>query len=162
MSLLTSAATNENMKTNFRILTLAVAFCVGLALPTFAGDKHEHNATPKGGRLLDKTEPHAEFVVEKDRSITINFYNHDLKAVAATTQTVTVIADAKSGKQTIEFEKKGDVLVSKTKLPDGEGYNLVVQFKQTSDAKPQNFRFQLDLSKCGECQRAEYACNCHN
>ena len=33
----------------------------------------------------------------------------------------------------IEFEKKGDVLVSKTKLPEGDGYNVVVQFKQTTD-----------------------------
>jgi len=149
------------MKTNLRILTLAVALCAGLALPVLAAEKdHKHKATPKGGRLLDKTEPHAEFVVEKDRSVTINFYNHDMKPVAATTQDVTVIADAKTGKATLQFERKGDVLVSKTKLPDGEGYNVVVQFKQTADAKPLNLRFKLDLHTCGECKRAEYACTC--
>jgi len=71
-----------------------------------------------------------------------------------------VIADAKSGKATVEFEKKGDVLVSKTKLPEGDGYNLVVQLKQTTDAKPQNFRFKLETHLCGECKRAEYACIC--
>jgi hypothetical protein len=60
------------MKANFRILTLATALCVGLFTAN-AADKHQHKATPKGGRLLDKTEPHAEFVVEKDRSVTINF-----------------------------------------------------------------------------------------
>lgn len=108
---------------------------------------------------MEKTEPPAEFVVEKDRSITINFYNAELKPVAATTQTVTVITAGKN-KTTIEFEQKGDALVSKTKLPDGEGYNLVVQFKQSADAKPQNFRFKLDLHPCGECKRAEYACSC--
>ena len=59
---------------------------------------------------------------------------------------MTVIADAKGGKATVEFEKKGDVLVSKTKLPEGDGYNLVVQFKQTADAKPQNFRFKLETA----------------
>ena len=150
------------MKTNLRILTLATLLCASLALPSVAQDKHDHKhlVTPKGGKLLDKTEPHAEFVVEKDRTVTINFYNEEMKPIAATTQTVTVIADAKSGKETLQFEKKGDSLVSKTKLPDGEGYNVVVQFKQTADAKPVNLRFKLDMHTCGECKRAEYACSC--
>ena len=147
------------MKTQLRILTFAAALCAGLFTAN-AADKHEHKATPKGGRLLDNTEPHAEFVVEKDRSVTINFYNHDMKPIAATTQSVTVIADAKSGKATLQFEKKGDSLVSKTKLPDGEGYNVVVQFKQGATARPQNFRFSLDMHTCGGCKRAEYACTC--
>ena len=60
----------------------------------------------------------------------------------------------------MEFEKKGDALVSKTKLPEGEGYNIVVQFKQTADGKPQNIRFKLAMHTCGECKRAEYACTC--
>ncbi len=150
------------MKTNLRILTLAVALCASLALPAVAEDKHDHKhlATPKGGKLLEKTEPHAEFVVEKDRRVTINFYNDEMKPVAVTTQSVTVQADAKDGKAKLEFEKTGDALVSKTKLPEGAGYNLVVQFKQTAAAKPQNFRFKLDLATCGECKRAEYACSC--
>jgi hypothetical protein len=147
------------MKTQIRILTVAVALCVGL-FTTTAADKHEHKATPKGGRLLEKTEPHAEFVVEKDRTVTINFYNEAMKPVAVTDQTVTVIADAKSGKATLQFEKKGDVLVSKTKLPEGDGYNVVVQFKAKPDAKPQNIRFTLDMHICGGCKRAEYGCTC--
>jgi hypothetical protein len=149
------------MKTHLRILTVAVALCVGLFTATAADkDGHNHKVTPKGGRLLEKTEPHAEFVVEKDRTVTINFYNEEMKPVAATTQNVTVIADAKSGKATLQFEKKGDTLVSKTKLPEGEGYNIVVQFKQTAEAKPLNLRFKLDMHTCGECKRAEYACTC--
>ena len=149
------------MKTQLRILTLAAALCVGLFTAN-AADKHDHKhlATPKGGRVLDKTLPHAEVVIEKDRSVTINFYSEVMKPVAATTQGVTVIADAKSGKATLQFEKNGDSLVSKTKLPDGEGYNIVVQFKQTADAKPLNLRFKLDTHTCGECKRAEYACTC--
>ena len=150
------------MKTNLRLLILAAAFCTGLTLPAFAAEKHDHKhlATPKGGRLLDKTEPHAEFVVEKDRTVTINFYSEEMKPVAATTQNVTVQADAKSGKAKLEFEKKGDLLVSKTKLPEGDGYNLVVQFRQTAAAKPQNFRFKLETHTCGTCKRAEYSCIC--
>ena len=145
------------MKTS--LLTLAGVLCAGL-LTASAADAHKHLATPKGGKLLDKTEPHAEFVVEKDRTVTINFYDEKMKPVAVTTQTVTVQADAKTGKAKLEFEKKGDALVSKTKLPEGDGYNVVVQFKQTPEAKPQNFRFKYDSHTCGECKRAEYACVC--
>lgn len=144
------------MKSNLRPFALAVALSVGLT----ASAAEKSKTTPGGGRLLEKTEPHAEFVVGKDRIVTINFYDDNMKPVAATTQTVTVIADAKSGKATLEFEKKGDSLVSKTKLPEGDGYNVVVQFKQTADAKPQNFRFKLLMHTCGECQRVEYGCIC--
>ena len=145
-------------------ISLSIITALACALIVIAADKHDHDhkGGPKGGRLLDKTEPHAEFVIEKDRSVSVHFYDHDLKPVAATTQSVTVQADAKSGKTKLDFEKKGDSLVSKSKLPDGEGYNLVVQLKQTAEAKPQNFRLKLDLATCGECKRAEYACTCEH
>lgn len=147
---------------SIKLLTLTVALFAALPLlATQENHGHSHAATPKGGRALEKTSPLAELVIEKDRTVTINFYNADMKPVAATTQTVTVIANAKE-KTTLEFEKKNDVLASKTKLPEGNGYNLVVQFKQTADAKPQNFRFKLDLATCSDCKRAEYACACHH
>jgi hypothetical protein len=146
------------MKASLKLLTLAGLLCAGI-LTINAADK-KHLGGPKGGRLLEKTEPTAEFFLEKDRTVTITFYDAALKPVAAGAQTVTVIADAKDGKATVEFEKKGDVLVSKTKLPEGEGYNLVVQFKQAADAKPQNFRFKLETRICDACKRAEYACTC--
>jgi hypothetical protein len=148
------------MKTSLQIRTLALTLLITLSSQTTAAEKHLHKATPKGGRLLDKTHPHAELVVEKDRTVSIHFYTEDLKPVAASTQSVTVIADAKGGKTTLQFEKKGDSLVSKTSLPEGDGYTVVVQFKQTADAKPVNLRFKLDMHFCGECQRAEYACTC--
>ena len=146
------------MKTSLTLLTIAGALCVGL-LTLNAADK-KHLGGPKGGRLLEKTEPKAEFYLEKDRTATITFYDAALKPVPVAAQSVTVIADAKDGKKTIEFEKKGDVLVSKTKLPEDDGYNVVVQFKPTAEAKQQNLRFKLDTSTCGGCKRAEYACTC--
>jgi hypothetical protein len=147
------------MKTNLKsIILLAGALCAGLL--TVAAAEKKIEAGPKGGRILEKTSPKAEFYVEKDRSVTIAFYDANLKPVSPADQSVTVIADAKAGKAKLEFEKKGDLLVSKTKLPKGDGYNVVVQFKQTADVKPQNFRFTLDLHTCGGCKRAEYACAC--
>ena len=142
-----------------RLLFIAVALCAGFSTLNAADKKVE--AGPKGGRLLDKTNPRAEFFVEKDRTVTIAFYDEKRKPVSVSDQSVTVIADSKAGKTTLEFEKKGDALVSKTKLPEGDAYNLVVQFRPTAEAKPQNFRFKLDLSNCGGCNLAEYACSCH-
>ena len=143
------------MKT--RIITLAGVLCAGL-LTAIAAEKIEGG--PKGGRILEKTNPRAEFFVEKDKTVSINFYDASMRPVAPTNQNVTVIAEAIDGKQTLEFEKKGGALVSKTKLPEGDGYNVVVQFKQTADARPQNFRIKYDAHTCGECKRAEYACIC--
>ena len=142
-----------------RILAGALAIVCIAALALNAADKKRIGG-PKGGRLMEGTEPEAEFVVEKDHTVTIAFYDSALKPIAATEQNVTVIADASGNKTKIEFEKKGDVLVSKAKLPAGGDYNVVVQFKQKADAKPQNFRFKLDLATCGGCKRAEYACIC--
>jgi hypothetical protein len=143
------------MKTS--LLTLAGVLCAGLLTAT-AAEKVE--AGPKGGRILEKTTPKAEFFVEKDKTVSITFYDAAGKAVPPTDQSVTVVADAKDGKEKLEFEKKGDSLVSKTKLPEGEANNVVVQFKQNAAAKPQNFRFKANLSNCGGCKRAEYACTC--
>jgi len=150
----TKHATNTKLQS-----ILVTAFLLACMFATSASDK-KHLGGPKGGRLLEKTEPRAEFYVEKDRTATITFYDAALKPVAASAQTVTVIADAKDGKAKVEFERKGDALVSKTRLPEGDGYNVVVQFKQTADAKPQNFRFKLETHACAGCKRAEYACTC--
>ena len=146
------------MKTANRIITFLALISLGVATSLSAAEKK--TGGPNGGRLLEKTEPKAEFYLEKDQTVIITFYDAALKPVPAAAQSVTVIADAKDGKKTIEFAKKADVLVSKTKLPEGDGYNVVVQFKQTADAKPQIYRFNLQLSTCGECKRAEYACIC--
>lgn len=147
------------MNTNRNIIPAIFAvFCSGL-LTLDAADK-THLGGPKGGRLLEKTEPRVEFYVEKDHGVTITFYDASLKPVPASDQTVTVIAEARDGKTKVEFEKKGGVLVSKTKLPEGDGYSVVVQFRQSANAKPQNFRFKLEMHTCGGCQRAEYACTC--
>lgn len=121
---------------------------------------HKHIGGPKGGRLLENTDPRAEFYVEKDNTVTIAFYDDALKPVSVADQNVIVIAEAEGNKTQLDFEKKGEVLVSKGGLPDNDGMKLVVRFKQNADAKPLNFRFSLEKGICGECKRAEYACIC--
>lgn len=149
------------MKSLLAVFTL-VGFLLAAPTHVFAESDHDHHKVggPKGGRLLENTIPAAEFYVEKDRTVTVTFYDDMLKPVVAAEQAVTVIADAEGNKTTVEFEKKGDVLVSKIALPEAHAANLVVQFKQTADAKPVNFRFVYEDHVCGSCKRAEYACIC--
>lgn len=151
------------MRIFLTLLTLAGVFCAApVTLHAEAGHEHEHAGGPKGGRLLENTEPRAEFFVEKDNTVIITFYDDALKPVAATDQSVAIIAEINGEKTKLEFEKKGDVLVSRSALPEGDGVNLVVQLKQTADAKPENFRFTLEKGMCGMCKRAEYACICEH
>jgi len=127
------------------------------------GHDHHHKAPvggPKGGRLLENTQPHAEFFVEKDLSVTVTFYDEDLKQVSAEEQNVSVIAETDGKKTTLDFEKKGDVLASKGPLPKEHALNLVVRFQQTPDDKSHNFRFVYEDHVCDICKRAEYACIC--
>src|SRR5438128_2115542 len=146
------------MNTTLQSILIPAVLLAGLCAVSPA-DKKDLGG-PKGGRLLEKTEPRAEFYLEKDHTATITFYDAAMKPVPAAAQMVTIIADTKERKTNVEFEKKGDVLVSKTRLPDGDVYNLVLRFKPTADTKPQNFRFKLETHPCSGCKRAEYACIC--
>ncbi|MDB6110278.1 MAG: hypothetical protein JWR69_2028 [Pedosphaera sp.] len=146
------------MKTLTKTLTIGM-LVLGMNL-TQAAEKVTAGA--KGGRLLGNESPRAEFFVEKDRTVTLTFYGADMKPVPAQDQSATAIAEAPAGKTRIAFEKKGDVLVSKAPLPAGEKYTVVLQLRQTAEAKPRNFRIPLNTAICEQCQHPEYACTCHD
>jgi hypothetical protein len=151
------------MKKIYTLLTMMAILCVGSSIASAeSGHGHSHDQVlgAKGGRMLDGTNPKAELFVEKDNTVSVTFYDDQAKPVPAADQRVTVIAETGGVKTTVEFEKKGDALVSKSPLPKEHALNLVVQFKQTPEAKPVNFRFVYEDHICGECQRAEYACIC--
>lgn len=82
---------------NKTMIALAGVLCAGLLTAVAA----KIEAGPKGGRILEKTTPKAEFFVEKDKTISITFYDAAGKVVAPSAQSATVIADAKAGKQTL-------------------------------------------------------------
>jgi hypothetical protein len=123
---------------NTRILALASALCLGL-LSASAAEKKMVGG-PKGGRLLENTEPRAEFFVEKDHTVTVTFYDANLKPIPATNQAVNVVADAKGGKTKLDFEKKGAVLVSKGPLPEGDGYNVQASTRCEAAELPDQIR----------------------
>lgn len=139
------------------LLNILLALTVAIS-PALADAKVK--AGPRKGRVLEMEAKNAEFLVEKDRTVSIAFYDAAMKAMAPTAEVVAITAEAPSGKTKLEFEKKGNLLVSKTPLPAGENYTVVVQVKATADAKPKNFRIPLNLSLCKPCGNAEYACTC--
>ena len=141
------------------MLRLITVGCLIAVAATTAHAAEKIIPGPKGGKLLENTPPRAEFFVEKDGKVVITFYDAKLKPVPVAEQSLTVVAQAKR-KATLEFEKKDGALVSKTPLPEGDAYSVVVQIKAKPDAKPQNLRFRYETHACGECKRPEYACIC--
>lgn len=144
---------NSPRKLAVLLITLA-ASAVAFAAKPLAG--------PKGGRILTTEAPHAEFFVEKDRSVVVTFYGTDLKPMPVAGRVASATAEAKSGKVKLDFTEKNGALVSTNKLPDGDDYTVVVQLKDNANAKPKNYRVSYHDEVCGECKRAEYACVCED
>lgn len=142
-----------------KLTTLLTTLLIGCALPAFAQDK-KPTAGPKGGKILNEDAPRAEFFVEKDHTISLNFYGADMKPLAATTQAAVAYAEGKGGRVKLDFEKKGDALVSKGPLPEGDGYNVMVQLKSDPNAAAKSFKVNYHTEKCDKCNMAEYACIC--
>ena len=138
----------------------SIAFAVAALSATLSLHAEKIVAGPKGGRLLESEPNKAEFFVTADRKVEITFYDAALKPVDPGTQLVSVTAEPASGKAKLELEKTVTGFVSKTALPAGDPYRVVVQTRASADAKPKNFRVDLNLAMCGECQKKEYACTC--
>lgn len=144
------------MKTK-TLLSLAAALC---AVALVHAEKIVGG--PSGGRLLETEPARAEFVVGTERKAEIRFYDAALKPTAPTTQAVTITAEPTSGRVKLEVVKTEFGFATKDALPAGEPYRVVVQVRATPEAKPQNFRLDLNLGHCAGCDRAEYACTCES
>jgi hypothetical protein len=147
---------------NFRLMktTQKIAFTLFALVASATALLAKPIPGPKGGRILTTDAPHVEFFVEKDRTVTVSFYDKALKPVALSGQVVSATAEAKTGKMKLEFVEKGGALVSKAALPDGDDYTVVVQVRDNATAKPTNYRVLFHDEVCAECKRAEYACVC--
>lgn len=148
-------------------LALALLAFLSFSAAALADGDHDHDhdhdkvkAGPNGGRVIQKVEPHAEFLVKDDKKIQITFLNDDLKPVPAEAQEVTVTMGDRSAPTKLSFTKEGDVLVSDKAIPDGENLPTIVQIKVTPDAKAVTEKFNLNLAQCPDCSNKEYACTC--
>ena len=110
---------------------------------------------------MENVEPHLEFLVNEDRTVQIAALSEDLKkTVPLAEQTVSIIGGDRANPTKLELEKKGDVLVSKNTLPDGNDFPVVIQIKTTPDAANSVVKFNLNLEDCPTCDNKEYACEC--
>jgi hypothetical protein len=150
------------------IVSTVLAACA-FSFAAFAAEKphnpddHTHEkkvAGPNRGRVLTGLDPRAEFFVTADRKVQITFLDKDGKPVAPKAQVVTVTAGNRAAPTTLTFAKSGNVLVSNAALPAGNGFPTVVQIVPTPGAETVVHKFNTDLSKCGACKNAEYACVC--
>ena len=149
------------MKTKNIVVGLLALLAVGLSIPTLqAHNEKKKVAGPNGGRIITTVEPRAEFFVMPDRKVQITFLDKAGKAVPSADQVVTVTAGERMSPTTLTFSKTGNTLVSNAALPKGGEVPTVVQIKPTPGAKTVTEKFNVDLSKCGECKLAEYACIC--
>jgi hypothetical protein len=151
------------MKTHPLIARAFAVVAFGLSLATAGA--HQEGATkkiagPNGGRIITTVEPRAEFLVQPDGKVRITFLDKDSKAIAPAAQTVTVTAGERAAPKTLTFARAGNALVSDLALPKGDSVPTVVQIKATAAASVVTEKFNVDLSKCGECKLAEYACIC--
>ncbi len=146
------------MPTTKTFLALFCAVFMPLAVLTAA---EKIVAGPKGGRLLETKPVKAEFFVNAERKAEINFYDEGMKPVAPDAQVVAITAEPKTGRAKLELEKTATGFVTKTALPEADApYRVVVQIRPSAEAAPQNFRVDLNLENCAECNHAEYACTC--
>lgn len=147
-------------------LLATLALCSYAPLAAGADDKHEDHdhgkivAGPNGGRVLTGVEPHLEFFVNKDRTVTITALDDNNKAAKITSQSVSIIAGKRSNPTRLNFTEKDGVLISDGKLPEGNDFPVVVQIRTAEGAKKVNAKFNVNLADCPSCDYKEYACAC--
>jgi len=149
---------------------LLTALCLALLAPVagFAGGTPAHGLThvkkiagPHQGRVLAGIEPRAELFVTAERQLRLTFLDDAGKPLAPPAgASVTVITGDRAAPTTLSFAADGEALLSTAALPEGGNLPAVLRIKSSGEAKLVTIRVQLNLAKCGECSRPEYACVC--
>lgn len=114
---------------------------------------------PNGGRILEFSKDetmHGEITVKGDQFY-IALLGKDMKPVAMAGQTLTAITGdrAKPQKLTVGKDTKGFVVPL---VNAGEW--LILQYKNTPEAKAITARFEYNTAICEECQEMEWVCKC--
>ncbi len=139
--------------------TLAATLLTSLALAISALAHGNVEIGPNGGRLVEfsgHSEIHAEFVL-KDGQFVIGLYDEKTKKeVPVTSQQLTVTHKEANKKLSPEL-KDGKWTVAK---PDGEDFWLIIQLKETAEAKAKNGRLRYNASTCSACNSQEWLCRC--
>lgn len=117
-------------------------------------------AAPNGGRVLHSVEPHLEFFVTDDRKVRITAIDDDYKPIDIGKVTVTVTGGSRANPTRMRFATDGRSLISDKAFPEGNDFPIVVQIKNSPEAKTVIEKFHLNLVDCPTCEYKEYACIC--
>jgi hypothetical protein len=115
---------------------------------------------PNGGRIVEGDDFKLEFFVKDDRKVQISFLNDHGEVVSPKDQTVSLVGGDRSDPTRLQFERKGNVLLSKSALPDLNNIPAILNVKSSQGADPVRERFNINMSTCPECSLHEYACIC--
>lgn len=140
-------------KTLLHIIAIA-----GLATATVFGHG-QVELGPNGGRILEfsKNETmHGEMIVKGDK-FHIAVLDKDMKPAKMDQQTLTATGGTREKPEKLAVEKsKVGFVVPLVK----EGQWLILQYKETPDAKAVTARIQYETQACGECKKPEWLCIC--
>jgi hypothetical protein len=121
-----------------------------LALITTASLAHEAvTIGPNGGRVLyvdSPTTPNVEIIVNKEGQAEIALLDKDRKPLTLDKQSLTVNAGPRGAAKKLDVEKKDGKYVT-AKVPEGAPYFIVLQLKETEDAKAITLRLNYNPEK---------------
>ncbi len=114
---------------------------------------------PNGGRILEFSKDetmHGELTVKGDK-FHIAVLDKNMKPVTINEQTLTAVTGDRAAPQklTVEKDAKGFVLPV---VKAGEW--LILQYKNTTEAKAITARLEYNTANCEECSNAEWLCKC--
>ena len=114
---------------------------------------------PNGGRIVEFSKDetmHGEVTV-KGGKFHIALLDKDLKPVALAAQSLTATTGDRKSPQKLAVEKTAKGFV----LPEVKaGEWLILQYKNSPDAKAITARMEYNTSICEECKAAEWLCKC--
>ena len=123
-------------------------------------DLPKKQAGPNGGRVVTGVEPRLEFFVTDNGYVQISFLDETGNIIAPTDQQVSLIGGDRSNPTSLSFERSGDVLVSNATLPLENIIPIILQIYATPGDESIHEKFNLNMSRCPECDYREYACIC--
>jgi len=114
---------------------------------------------PNGGRILEfsKNESMHGEVTVKDGKFSIALLDKDMKPVKVTQQSLSATGGNREKPEKLAVEKTESGFT----LPlVKEGDWLIVQYKETPEAKAVTARFAYDTATCSKCKAQEWICQC--
>ena len=130
-----------------------------IALTAAAFAHGEVEVGPNGGRVLEfsKNETMHGEVTVKDGKFHVALLDKDMKPVALGEQTLTASGGPTNKAEKLAVEKAGGKFVVPAVKP---GEWLILQYKDSANAKAITARMQYDTAICSACKEPEWLCKC--